>query len=349
MNAPNFSFPPPPPPPPKAASSNYSTYGQSSHLQGNGSGGRAGRPSSGRGRGEGYRGQRGGMFRGQGSPSNFSTAPPRDGGYRAPHNTGYSHQVPTHSPASYPLPEYPQERQSQFHPQQNGFPQTLPVGNYSQPVTYEVAQPHTSHSYSSNLCPQPYAHGYRLPTYAPPQIPFQTQPNQPPIMGPPIRMGFDSSLSQDHRSHSNHGQEYGRPDNARRMGPNTRHHSHSPPHGQRNYDLQKSNRNSFSNHATNNRLQTPKRGTPAALQRPQNSLPRPQAAPAVPSFGIPLPLKPPAPSDSGRNTKKKKRKHNLLGLTPKADVHESSEEDEDADEEAKLAAAVGAGGSEQKK
>jgi hypothetical protein len=71
-----------------------------------------------------------------------------------------------------------------------------------------------------------------------------------------------------------------------------------------------------------------------------------QVAPAVPSFGIPLPLKPPAPLETGRK-RKKKRRHNQLGLTPKALEHESSEEEgNDIDEEAKLAVAAGFVGSE---
>jgi hypothetical protein len=71
-----------------------------------------------------------------------------------------------------------------------------------------------------------------------------------------------------------------------------------------------------------------------------------QVAPAVPSFGIPLPLKPPAPLETGRK-RKKKRRHNQLGLTPKTLEHESSEEEgNDIDEEAKLAVAAGFVGSE---
>ncbi|KAJ6013985.1 hypothetical protein N7540_008576 [Penicillium herquei] len=65
--------------------------------------------------------------------------------------------------------------------------------------------------------------------------------------------------------------------------------------------------------------------------------PKVPAPPAVPSFGNPLPCKPPPAADATRKPKKRKRKHNQLGLTPKTEEHESSEEEEDVDEEAKLA------------
>lgn len=90
-----------------------------------------------------------------------------------------------------------------------------------------------------------------------------------------------------------------------------------------------------------NRGRGQKRGYREAFGRQRNHNPRPQAAPAVPSFGgtLPLPVKPPAAQDHARKPRKKKRKHNQLGLTPKAEEHESSEEEEDdADEESRLAA-----------
>jgi hypothetical protein len=59
--------------------------------------------------------------------------------------------------------------------------------------------------------------------------------------------------------------------------------------------------------------------------------------PAVPSFGLALPDKPPTVQNQTKKLRKKKRKHNQLGLTPMNEDHESSEE-EDPDEESKLAA-----------
>lgn len=68
-------------------------------------------------------------------------------------------------------------------------------------------------------------------------------------------------------------------------------------------------------------------------------MPRTPAPPAVPSFGNPLPSKPPPAADATRKPKKRKRKQNQLGLTPKTEEHESSSEEEDVDEESKLAQA----------
>lgn len=67
-----------------------------------------------------------------------------------------------------------------------------------------------------------------------------------------------------------------------------------------------------------------------------------QVAPAVPSFGNPLPVKPPVPQvETKKAKKKKKRRVNQLGLTPKTVEHvSSSEEEDDIDEELKLAATV---------
>jgi hypothetical protein len=71
-------------------------------------------------------------------------------------------------------------------------------------------------------------------------------------------------------------------------------------------------------------------------------------SPSLPSFGNPLPSKPPPPKDAPpteeRRSKKRHRSKRLkLGLTPKGEDHESSEED-DADEETKLAASLEASG-----
>lgn len=81
----------------------------------------------------------------------------------------------------------------------------------------------------------------------------------------------------------------------------------------------------------------------AGGKRP-HSVSRPSAPLPVPSFGNPLPSKPPPPApDTTQKHQTKKRKYNQLGLTPKTEEHESSQEEDDADEEIKLAAKVPAG------
>lgn len=60
---------------------------------------------------------------------------------------------------------------------------------------------------------------------------------------------------------------------------------------------------------------------------------------AGPCFGMPIPVKPPTSREKENRSKKKKRRHNQLGLTLKTIKQESSEEDVDADKEAKLAVA----------
>lgn len=85
-----------------------------------------------------------------------------------------------------------------------------------------------------------------------------------------------------------------------------------------------------------------KRRYSSTFEKPTSQGPRPTASPAVPSFGVPLPAKPPQPVETSRQgQKKKKRKFNQLGLTPKTDEHESSDEEDDADEENRLASAAG--------
>lgn len=82
-----------------------------------------------------------------------------------------------------------------------------------------------------------------------------------------------------------------------------------------------------------------KRPYSTAFTKPPATGPRPQAAPAVPSFnaGIPFSL-PPKPTEPPPVKIKKPRKHNQLGLTPASQDHESSSDDEN--EEMKLASTI---------
>lgn len=98
-------------------------------------------------------------------------------------------------------------------------------------------------------------------------------------------------------------------------------------------------------HSQGNNYQTQhghKRRYSSTFEKPTSQGPRPTAPPAVPSFGVPLPAKPPLPAETSRQAqKKKKRKFNQLGLTPKTEEHESSDEEDDVDEESRLASAAG--------
>jgi hypothetical protein len=86
---------------------------------------------------------------------------------------------------------------------------------------------------------------------------------------------------------------------------------------------------------------TPTRPTPQATKQNfhHSAQPRTTAPPCVPAYGTPLPSITSGAADKAPEPLKKKRKYNQLGLTPKTEDHESSEED--IDEEAKLAAAIG--------
>jgi hypothetical protein len=80
--------------------------------------------------------------------------------------------------------------------------------------------------------------------------------------------------------------------------------------------------------------------SPQPLQAKPDSKPKVPAPPSVPSFGFSLmPMETPVndtPAISEpASTKKKQRKHNVLGLTPKGEVYEDS--DDDLDEEALFA------------
>ncbi|KAL4752647.1 hypothetical protein BDW72DRAFT_170705 [Aspergillus terricola var. indicus] len=309
MNPQGFSFPPPPPPPPTqqhppqqqyAHNNAFTPYGQNHHGQ---RGGRGGGQFRGRGRGYGNRGRGGHFMNSDANQSGGYAAAP--GGYAPMTYSGYPAQQMPNQQTSIPTPHYTQP----------------PSQNFSNAVTGSTFA-------STSHYPQPAVHGtpYQQQsgystTYATPttqQSPSYTQTNparqnatpsvQPTMMGPPIRWGFEGT---------GHSGSFPGPQRPNQRGPrqnNTYNHQSSP-----------------GKHAN-------KRDHTSAFGKPQSTAPRVPAPPPVPSFGNPLPLKPPTPVDSQRKPKKKKRKHNQLGLTPKTEEHESSEEEDDADEETRLAA-----------
>ncbi len=338
MSVQNFTFPPPPPPPPKAVST-YPANCQPGSLPNNAFNARGNRPFRGRGRGDGHRGARGG---GQGNFLNSSFGSPRGGGYFGLPNNGYPPQTNPEPTSPYSLPEYPREQQPQYQISYGNPLQYPAVGIYSQSNGYEPVQPGLNRAYHSGL--SSYTNGYTPQGYGLPQMHPHAPQNQP-CMGPPIRMGFDNNSPQAFQAQAGQLRPYGQSNSDhKRTGPNPRFYDQNR---QRNTS-QQNNRKHPSTSYTHNTSQGPSRGNCTVSQRLPWSIANSQAAPAVPSFGIPLPLKPPAPTDVVKKPKKKKkRKHNQLGLTPKAEEHESSEEEDDVDEEAKLAAAVGAVGSYQ--
>lgn len=167
------------------------------------------------------------------------------------------------------------------------------------------------------------------------------------LMGPPIRMGFDGGQANalprlQNQSHAYVQPEQNRPvsfSNKESLGPSG--HPRRQPPGE--------------NRPIRNLSIFPNQGNrPYGQRRTQGDASRPQRItpertgvttttsfhPAVPFYGAPLPGQPsPLSSDDIKKPKKKKRKHNQLGLTPLNEDHQSSSEDEEADEEAKLAAA----------
>ncbi|KAF7594258.1 hypothetical protein BBP40_009810 [Aspergillus hancockii] len=303
MNSQGFSFPPPPPPPP----SQQSQYNQNQHAtfpsqygQGH-HGQRGGRGGHHRGRGRGYgnRGGRGGSY----LPPAVNPSPM---GYTPMNYSGFAGQQPMTTPRqNMPTPQFTPSRPTNFQ-----IPQS--------PTSYSAPRPYQQHTAAHGAAYQQqpgYNTGYggaqQAPTYhsvtpshqnAPPSV-------QPSMMGPPMHWGYN---------------------NAGSAGTYT-----GPPHqrGPRPY-------NAYGNQATvggNHKPHMNKRDHASAFGKPQSITPRVPAPPPVPNFGNPLPSKPPPPADATRKPKKKKRKHNQLGLTPKTEEHESSGEEDDADEESRLA------------
>lgn len=341
MSSQQFVFPPPPPPPvpPQFTSTNIHHRGSSngSGVSTRGRGNRSDRGFQGRGQGQGHA-----KFGSRGGNSNS--------GYQ-----GVNGYPPS---GSYPLPEYPSVQQSQhqanlnngYHQHPSRYPPTV-VAPSNNGVFYDNTK-HSPQYLNSNLAPSSYsdnslgygtsyvAHNSRHYGAGPLR---QDTPNQPIIQGHPIRIGFPGGHSDSYQQGHIKPQLFPPPISV------------GPPPSQ--FDSSANNRPSFrqpqsnlynqrasANHLSSHRSRGQKRGYQDAFSRsPPSTKPvvKTQVAPAVPSFGIPLPIKPPVPSETVRK-RKKKRRHNQLGLTPKTVEHESSEEDgNDVDEEAKLAVAAG--------
>ncbi|KAJ5120546.1 uncharacterized protein N7515_009934 [Penicillium bovifimosum] len=306
MSSQGFSFPPPPPPPP-------TTHQPSANppvRHGQYSGGR-GVDQRGRGRGQGNRGRGGGHQNRTGRAPSYSApgplvAQPNYGGYipQALPTAPYMPPSPYHhsQPSVYQNPQAP----SSFQPQQYG--QSVPP------------QGHLHNQHSQHPHPFPYPYTQPGTTGHPQHMPTNTPPAQ-----------YTQGLQAPHQS-SNHAVMGGAP-------------WHPGMHGAGSYmgpqmGKARAPRPPHNNHNSNS--QPHKRNHSSAFSKPQTTAPRTPAAPAVPSFGNPLPSKPPLPADAAAasKAKRKRRKHNQLGLTPHANDQESSEDEGAEDEESKLAQSV---------
>lgn len=324
MTSQGFSFPPPPPPPPvpQASSANPpAPHGQHWNARG------AGR---GRGRGQGNRG-RGGNHASNGNRQQYQS----QNNHNSHNNTpGYNYA------ANYGYPSQPVSATSYMAPP---FPHTQ--SNFQHPQSTPSYQPRQTFQTAGSAAYQPLPHYNVTPSLTPSASypPQSTQPypsndlhhaspNNPIVMGavpwspdaPHAAPAPYGGATPNHVQGHGHGHGgHGRGSWPSHPPGNHNNHGHKPrpPH---------------------------KRDHSAAFNKPQSTAPRTPAAPAVPSFGNPLPCKPPPAADANANAarqpKKRKRKHNQLGLTPKTEDHESSEDEEDVDEESNLA--QGRGGSE---
>lgn len=356
MSAHDFNFPPPPPPPP-LATSNYTpnVQGSSFGVRGN----RGGRGFRSRGQGAGRRGFGSAHIGSIGSSvyqRNDNQIPNSNGQFPPGGNYGNG----------YPLPNYPPFQQPQYsesspngygHQSSNCSPATISPAPSS--AFYGSSQRHQQYSGNSHSAayPQnPPTYNVSYPTheqsYNYESRPSGTNnPTQPLPAGPPIRIGFDINQQRGYQQAPFQPQTY----------PQQYQNKLSPyPHNAR-YPTQQStskipsvsfhpNRrdptNQFSGHRSRGQKREHQDAFGEARVSNLKNHSKTQVAPAVPSFGIPLPVRPPTP-ETVRKPKKKKRRHNQLGLTPKSVEHESSEEDEnDIDEEAKLSAAANLANSE---
>ena len=355
MSGQRFTFPPPPPAPPKDFPSYVGVsqpFGGANSYRGKEDGRDYGNRGWGRGSNRG--GRRGGPF--GSSPSRSGYSNPSFGVNKrqssAP-DMGHNARTNDYKRSRYPLPGYPPVQLPQL-------PTNVHQGYGLQTPAFPAnARPpqvaHTTHGNSSyqiyNGQHQPFPHGYgpslpsvqmTLPTASnDDSFQIKSHPGQPVLMGPPIRMGFDAGRNSSQTPPNAQPTADGNSAHQQRQSDgNMSPYRYSSPIGLHSVSHESSS--TF----LGSRGRGQKREHGLTHRRPQNRSQQIQVTPAVPSFGGPLslPLKPPVLHGSTRRPKKKKRKHNQLGLTPKTEEHESSEEEDDTDEEARLAAVAASAG-----
>ena len=356
MSGQPFSFPPPPPPPPPSVAFQpppghsqpaYGHYGP--HTRGS-NGSRANPRAGHRG------GQRYGQYGRSQSVNHSSGNHTGRGRYNGSQSSNYTSHGSGYANNRYPLPNYPSVQQPQYPPNlrqsygqhlPNYFQTTTGTQQYSDDKSINGQQPQI-HGGEAPLHSIPlysmHSHQERNPQPSPQAQVYQTTRSDqngfvshPPPMGPPMHLGFNVDQYDQQAQHSPQLTATGTPlfHNGPASGGDPLHRQKSPPN----------HRYGESNRFPGYRGRGSNRGRGEALGRSQNNNSMTRAAPAVPSFGgplpLPLPLKPPSSTESSRRPRRKRRKHNQLGLTPKTEEHESSEEEEDdADEESKLAASA---------
>ena len=349
MNGHQFTFPPPPPAPPKV-SQKYPGVSQPFA----GSDGYSHSRNRGSNNGRGYGPNRNQDWRGGGqcgssqSTSSYSNS---NWGPNKKHSSspiiGYNIQANNDRRSgnylpgfpSVQLPKYPTNLDQGYGHQNAPFPAparpsetAFPTNGDGSPYSSSGHQDYPSQGHRSLL------HTMQAPLAAAVNNnsnPTNAHTGQPVLMGPPIRMGFDAQQSVPQKwqfakpiANGTNGYHHGL------LKGNDSHYGRSSPVGFPSGIHQALN--PFPGHRGRGR----KRGHGEAFNRTRNQNRHTPVAPAVPSFGgpVPLPVKPPALHETTRKPRKKKLKHNQLGLTPKAEERESSEEEEDdVDEEAKLA------------
>lgn len=367
---PAFVFPPPPPPPPRALTPEQAYHGiLPSRGRGTFRGSRGSHSDSGRGRGHSQsNGSSHGNHRSaawKNGPSHGSTSHQRPRSFTQP-PYGQS-QLGGAVMASSPTGHYAQQLAQHQSAGATYVPLSYPSWSQAQPSAFSQSQCPTFYPFMSNQnmnlpsntvspintlpASTPSTNGNNPQNWTHPsgqvQPPFRS--NQPQNMGAPSQMGFDntprpmipslssasptsppyisSPSSQYHHAHAT--------DIHSRSNAFTIRQQQSPSLFP--FDKTNSRDNGTSSFG---REHAPRHSSNPRSKRPRTGGPHFQTAPDVPTFLAPsLPPKPELPNSmyevTSKQKKRKKRKHNALGLTPRTVEREESEDD-DVDEEATL-------------
>ena len=301
----HFAFPPPPPPPPKAnQSTNSSYYGPTS---------RDGYAARGFRGGRGFRGQDRGNFRGatRGGCPQGSNLNPHHGASTLSSTIGRDQQSRSHFKDCFPTRNdidhgiWPYHMVDQVHMQPNMY------SSFNQNAGQNEDNQGGSRQNTLNS---------------------GLSHKQTTFMGDPI-LGAMETQSYCHPLFDRQSNHQRRIDHASKLIPSTMQHvSHKVSNQQHNRQAP----------TLNHRGQGQKRNHANAFSRNHGQKIGTAVAPAVPSYGAPLPLPPKlqVPLVEYKVFQKRQHKHNQLGLTPTVTEHGLSEED-DEDEESRLTATIG--------